>query len=64
MSLAKKEKEEQQMWIEWHSKKMILGGALIFIAGLLLYMGFDVSVVLMVIGVLIFLKGLMKKMRY
>ncbi len=41
---------------------MIMGGALLFIAGLLLYMEYDISVVLMAVGALIAIKGLIKKM--
>ena len=56
------EKKDNKQWMEWHAKKMMLGGALVFIVGLLRYWGYDWSVVLMIIGALIFLKGLMKKM--
>ena len=54
----KKDKE----WMQWHAKKMMLGGALIFIAGLVKSMGYDWPVVLMVVGALLFIKGLIKKM--
>jgi len=55
--MAKNDKE----WMQWHAKKMMLAGALVFIAGLLRSMGYDWSIVLMVVGALVFIKGLVKK---
>lgn len=59
MAIKSKDKKE---WMEWHAKKMMMLGALLFIVGLLRNMGYDWSVVLMIIGALIFVKGLIKKM--
>lgn len=56
------EKKDNKEWMQWHAKKMMMAGALVFIAGLLRNLGYDWSIVLMVVGALIFIKGLMKKM--
>ena len=53
-------KEKEKEWMQWHAKKMMLFGALVFIAGLLRSMGYDWSVVLMVVGAIVFIKGLIK----
>lgn len=53
--------KDENKWMEWHSKKMMLGGALVFVAGLMRYMGYDWAVVLMAVGALVFIKGLLKK---
>ncbi len=54
--MAKKDNE----WMRWHAKKTMMIGVALLIAGLLRYMGYDWSVVLMVLGALAFIKGLMK----
>ncbi len=53
-------KDTSKEWMQWHAKKMMLFGALVFIAGLLRSMGYDWSVVLMVVGAIVFIKGLIK----
>ena len=53
-------KDSSKEWMHWHAKKMMMIGVGLFIAGLLRYMGYDWSVVLMVLGALAFIKGLMK----
>lgn len=55
-------KDSSKEWMHCHAKKMMLFGALLFVAGLVRSMGYDWSVVLMVVGALLFLKGLVKKM--
>ena len=49
----------------WHEKKrqkmLISGGFLLFVLGLVLYLGYPLSVALMVGGVVLLLKGLLAK---
>ena len=53
--------KDEKKWMEWHSKKMMMLGALVFVAGFVRSLGYDWAMVLMVVGALVFIKGLLKK---
>lgn len=56
----KRAAKRTEICCNWKEKKILMG-ALIFLIGLLKYMGQDWSVILMIVGVLIVLKGILIK---
>lgn len=59
--MARKMQWKESEWSHWHAMRLMSIGVLLVIAGLLLRFGYSWDVVLIVVGVLIFLKGLAKK---
>jgi hypothetical protein len=47
-----------------HGHRKLLIGGLIFLVGLMLYLNYSWPVILMVVGAIVFLKGLIKKFMY
>ncbi len=47
----------------WMKGKPMLLGVILFLIGILAYVGYDWTVILMVLGVLLFLKGIWLKLK-
>jgi hypothetical protein len=61
--MAMKKNMKKDMSYHYGKKKMLLGFG-IFLLGLIKYLGYSWEMALMVLGVLVFLKGLLIKMKY
>jgi|GEM_PF-5448015 len=60
MAVKKKTTPKTMSHYDYSKKKMWIG-VLLFLAGLILYMGYDWAMVFMVIGLLMFVKSLLMK---
>lgn len=57
----KKEQPSHEKFMHHYRKKKMFMGFLLFIFGLVFYLGYSWDVALMVVGALVFLKGFMMK---
>lgn len=57
------EKDICALWMKTAGKRAMFLGILIFLIGILRYYGYDWNIVLMAVGVLLFLKGIILKLK-
>ncbi len=63
MAKKKRQSNKKDVCYDYYVKKKLMSGGLLFLFGLIKYMGYSWEVALMVIGALVFLKGLIMKMK-
>lgn len=59
----KKSAMQYHAYHSYHGKKKMFFGFLLFLVGLLMYMGYGWDIILMVVGALVFVKGIILKAR-
>ncbi|MBI2542562.1 MAG: hypothetical protein HYW24_00020 [Candidatus Aenigmarchaeota archaeon] len=57
------EKDMYAFWMKTAPKRVMMLGAILFLIGLLRNLGYDWNIVLMAVGALLFLKGLVLKLK-
>lgn len=57
------EKNCYELWMKTAPKRAMFLGIVLFLIGLLRNLGYDWNIVLMAVGVLLFLKGVMLKLK-